>query len=184
MYFGANWKTLSSLRRRPSSEFFALWSDWQLYGPSSFTFRILHLGEEWRAPQTRLKRERELFEANQGKLYNQYPPENDRYTLQLQVDHQLFSSIKAASDRLGLSEAEVSRRLKNPDDRQFQLVGKTNSGQPLAIDGVIYPSIEEAARKLQRSRATIRRYVEDPRRTTWFRITQKREESNDYPERE
>ena len=131
----------------------ALQKDFDLYGEPLFEFTVLHIGDDWKDKNTRVKVEGQLIMTNWDKCYNTYAFMSERVG-QLNgfygKKHSLDTKKLMSEQKTGIPNDVLGRRI--------------------SILGNVYPSIAEASRQLGHSRKLIRNRLNDPQYVNWYTI--------------
>ena len=119
-----------------------LQADWSKYGKEYFTIEVLYIGPEWQNSVKRIAKQDEcITNLPLHQRYNPNPSNNGIYRQILKIDNSIFPSIASAAKALEVSETTIRRRLNSVKYPNY-IRKEAQTGRPISIDGVLYPSIE------------------------------------------
>ena len=98
--------------------------------------------------------------------FNLYSQRNFTFEI-ISIEYSLQQRLK---EETTLIENTFEKKLYNPKNSTPIFKYKPRIAQKIQINGILYPSIAEASRQLNRSSRTIRKYLDDPRNQNYKRL--------------
>lgn len=201
--------------KKSRSSILKLEQDWNAYGENSFEWIVLEAGEEWTDSLKRQNFLEKLIQRYGSVVYNtvqrasillQKQEERGNPTKQFHINGRVFQSIAELSTAFAISKKKAYSWLGDPthewpeplfseEEVAIQMAAKrknskaagSNLRQRVSIYGVVYESVTEACQAIEKSRATILRWIksypedffyvdENNNRISLEHVKQKREE--------
>jgi GIY-YIG catalytic domain len=116
---GDHWHTLNN----NCHDCIELQKDWNALGSEGFVFACLCVGSKWEDEKKRKKLENDLVEKNNF-FYNVglIKKQEGKYKKAIKYKSIFYSSISEASIHLNIAETSIRRKLKDPNEKEFEYV--------------------------------------------------------------
>lgn len=183
---GQHWNDLSQGKHECKE----MLQDWLQLGSENFSFIALSVGPQWEKQYIRQNVENDLIRLNLNITYNQAiagkvkKKEGDIYRKIVKFGDKVFPSIAEASRQVYISASHIRRLLRDPNNTDWSYVTSQETLVPeniiniralrvkrlrrslkVKVNGTIYRSIRDAAKKEGIERRTLTRHLNDPNKT-------------------
>lgn len=163
---GHHWHTLNN----NCHDCIELQKDWNALKLEQFVFVCLCVGSEWEDEKKRKKLENDLVKKNLF-FYNvgSIKKQEDKYKKAIKYKSIFYSSISEALIHLNIAETSMGRKLKDPNEKEFEYVDSSKwnpqlvnieKSKPVYINGVYYRSERYASQQTGINRSTLRRHLQ------------------------